>query len=134
MTTLVHAFLGVSMINGHDGLRAHAKKCGVNMDVLPDKTAVVFFSRNKMRIKVLCPNGVLSYLRAKQNRPFSLDALQEFPRAFSADESLDYDKALKMQLEKAFEKKGKSDPANFGLKNFKAPKLPRIVQAIAGHA
>lgn len=95
------------MVKQHDGLKAVAKKHKVDLDALPGESACVFISRDKCRIKVYSSNGVLSYLRAKTSRPFDLSALNEFPKAFNVDGSFDYNKAIKLRLEKVFQEKGR---------------------------
>ena len=102
----VEFFLGVNMCSQHDGLKKLAKKHKVDLDTLPARTACVFISRDRRRIKVYSANGVLSYLRAADYRPFDLSALDKFPEAFDAEGNLNYEKALRLRLEKEFAQKG----------------------------
>jgi hypothetical protein len=106
MIKLLEVFVGVSMTKQHDGLAALAKKYKVDLAKLPEGTGAVFISRDRCRMKVYCWNGVLSYIRAaSKSRPFSLDALSEFPKAFDANGAFSYEKALMLSLEKMFQKK-----------------------------
>lgn len=108
---LVEVFIGVNMSRQHDGLYAIAKKYGVDLGKLDVGSACVFIARDRCRIKVIAWNGVLSYLRTTdRRRPFSLDALDEFHKAFNVDGSFDYDKALRLNLEKVFTQKKLLDP------------------------
>lgn len=102
----VEFFLGVNMCAQHNGLKKLAKKYKIDIDTLPSNSACVFISRDRRRIKVYASNGVLSYLRASDYRPFDLSALNEFPKAFNTDGTLNYEKALRLRLEKEFSKKG----------------------------
>lgn len=103
---LVHVFTAVHMGKNHKGLSEVAKNKGVNLNKLKKTEACIFISRNRMRMKCFTSNGVLSYILAKENRPLSMDAIQDFPKAFSPDGKLNYDKALRIQLTKRFEKRG----------------------------
>lgn len=107
MIRAIEVFVGVNMSKQHDGLAQVAKKYKVDITKLPEGAACVFISRDKCRMKVISWNGVLSYIRTlNRSRPFSMDALREFPRAFNVDGTFDYNKALKLNLEKVFEAKG----------------------------
>jgi len=104
----IQVILGVDMRQGHPGLIKLAAKKGINLDALDPQTAVIFIARNKMRMKAYSHNGVLSYMRSTDSkRPFDLNAIDEFPKAFSKDGKMDYAKALRAKLEKELSKKGK---------------------------
>lgn len=102
----VHVFTAVDMRCGHDGLVEYAKSHKVNLREMEVGTACVFISRNRLRIKVFSFNGVLSYLKAQDYRPFDLNAIDEFPRAFEKDGTMNYTKALKARLQKVMSKRG----------------------------
>jgi hypothetical protein len=100
---VVHIFKEVDMRCGHEGLRAHAKRSGVNVDNIDG--VCVFVSRSRMLMKTYSANGVLSYLRAKEySRPIDIDALAQFPLAFSKDGRVDYTLALRKKLEKVLQR------------------------------
>lgn len=97
----VNVFLGIDMRMGHPGLIDLAKKNGVDLLNMEPQTACVFISRNKLRMKTFCYNGVLCYMRAMDiKRPFDLDSINEFPRAFDKNGQMNYAKALRATLEK----------------------------------
>lgn len=95
------------MRKSHDGLVSYAKQKRIDLTKLPDETACVFISSNRLRIKTYSYNHVLGYLKAPSYRPFDLTAIDEFPRAFNKDGLMDYNKALKARLEKELSKKGR---------------------------
>lgn len=102
-------FVGADMRQGHDGMMKHASKKGVNLKNLKDQHAVCFFSRDRYRMKLFTFNGIVCYLRRTElQRPFDLNAVDEFHRAFDKNGKLDYDKALKFRLEKFMAQRGKS--------------------------
>jgi len=103
----LHVFLGVDMRKSHDGLVNYAKSKRVDLTKLPEETACVFISSNRLRIKTYSYNHVLGYLKAPSYRPFDLSAIDEFPRAFNKDGLMDYNKALRAKLEKALARKGR---------------------------
>lgn len=97
----LHVFVGVDMRMGHLGLKKYASLHGVDLNNLPGLSAAIFISKDKMRIKSYSYNGVVSYLVQYDNkRPLDLDMINELPRAFSANGSFDYSKALRASLEK----------------------------------
>jgi hypothetical protein len=103
----LHVFLGVDMRKSHDGLILLAKNKKIDLTKLPDETAAVFISANKLRIKTYSYNHIVGYLRANSYRPFDLSAIDEFPRAFDKSGMMNYNKALKAALEKKLHTKGK---------------------------
>lgn len=110
----VHVFLAVDMRCGHDGLILHAKTAKVDLKEMTAGTACVFISRDRLRIKVYSFNGVLSYLKAPDYRPFDLNAIDEFPKAFDKDGTMDYSKALKARLIKVMSKRGALEEDHLG--------------------
>lgn len=97
----VNVFLDVDMRSGHQGLTIYAKKKGVDLRAMNNGHAVVFINRARNKMKCYSYNGVLSYYRSDDvKRPIDLTTIEMFPRAFSPDGSMDYNKALKASLEK----------------------------------
>lgn len=104
----VHIFTAVDMRSGHDGLALYAKNKGVKLIEMEEETACIFISRNRLRMKAYSYNGVVSYIRAPdRNRPFDLNAVDEFPKAFDKNGVMNYAKALKEKLRKVMAKSGK---------------------------
>lgn len=102
-------FLGADLRQGHEGLVDHAKKKGVKLRELPPQTGVVFFNRKMTGMKLYGSGGMLGYLRRDElQRPFDLEAVSEFHRCFDKNGELDYDKALKLRLEKFMAKRGQA--------------------------
>ena len=107
MVKVVHCFTAVDMRMGHTGLEAYAKTRKVHLNAMDEETACIFISRNRCRMKAYSYNGVVSYMRApSESRPFDLNAIDEFPRAFDKNGKMDYSRALKMSLEKMMALKG----------------------------
>lgn len=103
----LHVFTAVDMRSGHDGLVQYAKSKGVKLSELEVETACVFISRDRLRIKTYSYNGVVSYLKAPDaKRPFDLSAIDEFPKAFDKNGTMNYAKALKAKLTKVMASKG----------------------------
>ncbi len=103
---IIYLFEETDMRFGHDALKVMAKKKKVDLEKLPDKTAVFFISSDKRRMKAYSYNGVLSYIRQQEyHRPIDLAAISEFSKAFDAKGHFDYNKALKTRLEKALRRK-----------------------------
>lgn len=100
----VSVLLNVSMVGGHDALVRVAKSQGMNLEKLDTGCAVVFINRKREKMKVYSYNGVLSYMRSPEGRPFDLMAIDEFPKAFDANGRMDYPAALKLRIEKALQK------------------------------
>lgn len=96
----IEFFLGADMRCSHQGLILMAKTKGVHFDKLHEGDALIFVNGAKDRVKALSANGVLSYLNLEGKRKIDLAAIEELPKAFNRDGSLDYPKALKATLEK----------------------------------
>lgn len=97
----VNVFVGVDMRGQHGGLSKLAKSKGIDLRNLGVGEAVVFISRDRMRIKTVSYNGVLAYIKAADpKRPFDLSSINEFAKAFRPNGTMDYDKALKARLTK----------------------------------
>lgn len=95
----IKILLGADMRSGHPGLKKQALKMGFDIDTLKEGEAVVFINVSKDRMKAYSWNGVLSYVRfTEKNRAIDLNAIDEFPKAFSPDGSMDYRKALRASL------------------------------------
>lgn len=96
----VHVILGASMCGQHNSLEGQAKHNGVRLDNLKDGEAVVFINRKMDKMKAYSANKVISYVRFDdRRRGIDMAALNEIPKAFSADGVLDYPKALRLTLE-----------------------------------
>ena len=104
MSRVIQCFLGVNMIQGHDGLSKLAKGKGIDVKSLEPGNFVVFINNRKDRIKVYTANNVIAYLRMDSGK-IDLRTISEIPRPFNASGKIDYDKALKDALLKAFERK-----------------------------
>jgi hypothetical protein len=101
----VNIFVGVDMRGQHRGLSKLALEKGVDLRSLKDCEAVVFISRDRMRIKTVSYNGVLAFIKAAdRKRPFDLSSVDEFARAFNPDGTMDYAKALRSKLIKTLSK------------------------------
>ena len=97
----VHVFFGVDMRSMHNGLEKLCLKHKVNLRELATNEAVVFINRAKDRVKTYSYNGVISYIKFEDSsRPFNMDAIDEIPKAFKKDGTLNYPKALKAALER----------------------------------
>lgn len=97
----VSIFMGADLRAGHVGLRALAQKHRVQLSALGSGECVVFINRARNKIKSYSFNGVISYVRFDDaRRGVSIEALDELPRAFRSDGTLDYDRALRVSLEK----------------------------------
>jgi hypothetical protein len=107
----VHVVLGADLRGNHNVLEVQAKKHNLHLSRLRFGEAVLFINRKKDKLKSYSFNGVVSYIRFDDSgfdgsgrrgsrRGLDLDALNEIPRAFSPNGVLDYDKALKITLEK----------------------------------
>lgn len=111
----VHVFTAVDMRYGIDGLVAYAKSKGVKLKELEEETACIFISRDRRRMKAYSYNNVVSYMKAEdKQRPFDLNAVDEFPRAFDKSGTMSYAKALRTQLMKVMAKKGFLEEALLG--------------------
>jgi hypothetical protein len=95
-----YCFLNVHMGLSHEGLSKLARQKGLNPATLPAETVLVFINRSRDKLKILTPGGqVLGYLN-QRGRRIELAALQYIPQAFGNKTGFDYDKALKLHLEK----------------------------------
>lgn len=104
----VNIFLGCDLRSGYTGLRELLKKHKIAFDSLNPEEAYLFVNRAKTSVKVLSHNHVVSYLRSKDtNRPIDIEALNEIPKAFNNDGTIDYNKALKLSLEARLQRKGR---------------------------
>lgn len=104
----VNIFMGADLRSGYSGLRDLLKKNKIDFNNLNSEEAYIFVNRSKTSLKVLSYNHVVSYLRSEDtNRPFDMEALNEIPRAFKADGTIDYNKALKLSLEARLLKSGR---------------------------
>lgn len=104
---VLHVFTAVDMRSGHDGLVQYAKSKGIKLSEIGTETACIFISRDRTRMKAYSYNGVVSYMKAPdRTRPFDLSAIDEFPRAFNKNGTMDYAKALKAKLTKVMATKG----------------------------
>ncbi len=104
----VNLFLGADLRSGHPGLTKLAKSRGIVLKELRKGEAVIFVNSKKDKMKAFAWNGVLSYIRFDDaKRSIDLSALDEFPRAFNADGSMDYTRALKASLEKRLARPGR---------------------------
>jgi hypothetical protein len=96
----VRVFLGADMRGAHVGLAAQAARHQVSLSKLGPQEAVIFINRARDRLKSYSFNGVISYVHFTDKRAIDMAALNELPRAFNADGTLDYSKALRVALEK----------------------------------
>lgn len=98
----IHVFVGVDMRQSHLGLTKLASQNKIDLNTMQQDSAIVFISRDRMRMKAYSGNGVLSYLvSSDRKRPFDLQAIDEFPKAFDKNGTMNYEKALKERLKKA---------------------------------
>lgn len=97
----VHFFLGADLRSQHLGLIAIAKKANIDLLRLNAEEAVIFINSAKNKIKSFSYNGVVSYIKFDDpKRGIDMDALNEIPKAFDKNGTLNYTKALKASLEK----------------------------------
>lgn len=102
----VHFVLGADLRGGHLGLAAQAKSHNIKLQELNDMEAVVFINAAKNKMKAYSWNGVISYVKFDDpKRPLNLMSLDEIPRAFNRDGTMNYKKALKSSLEKMLKQK-----------------------------
>lgn len=97
---IIQCFLNTSMINGHDGLTAIAKKAGIKVSSITPGSYVVFVNAAQDRIKVFAANNVVAYVRLGRGRKVDLRVIREIPQVFSGA-SINYDEALEKVVTKA---------------------------------
>lgn len=106
----VHCILGADLRCSHEGLKIQARSRGISLKSLMPGEAIVFINHAKNKMKAYSYNGVVSYIRFDDpKRGIDLNALDEFPKAFRPDGTMDYEKALRASLktrlkEKKFDK------------------------------
>lgn len=97
----VKVITGADLRAMHPGLKKLAARFDIDLGNLKDGEAVLFINRAKDKLKSYSSNGVVSYVRFDdKKRSIDMDALNEIPRSFNSDGSLDYNRALKSALTK----------------------------------
>lgn len=97
----VNVFLGADMRLGHEGLIEYAASRKIKVESLKPGEAIVFINAKRDRMKSFSWNKVVSFVRSADiNRPIDLETMDYLAQAFSPDGVMDYNKALRMKLEK----------------------------------
>ena len=93
---IIRVFLNVSMINGHDGLHAVAKKEKVDLGKLEPGELVIFLNERADKLKVYGANDVYAYYRSPKGR-LQAEMIQNIPKSFSGGR-INFDEAVKTAL------------------------------------
>ncbi len=107
MSGILRVFLNANLRSGHDGLTELAKEHGIKTDKIEPGSFVVFVNSQKNKIKVYAANDVIAYCRLPQGRVVNMNTIRELPHVFNG-RAIDYDKALKLAVEKQLLIKTKS--------------------------
>lgn len=96
----VNFVLGADLRSGHRGLRKQASTLRIDLGALPAGSAVVFINRARTMLKAYSYNGAVTHIRFDEGerRGIDMNALQEIPRSFAPDGTLDYTKAMRVSL------------------------------------
>src|SRR4051794_35646980 len=103
---VIQCFMNVNMGNGHDGLKAIARRgANINADEMGPGEYLVFINRKREKIKVLCTGGegtqkTLVFAYARYKHAIDLNAIQFIPHAFQGG-NFNFDRALQLALETA---------------------------------
>lgn len=105
---IIAAISNVNMGKGHEALFLIAKRLGVNLGTLPEKSLVIFINRARDKMKILESSGVvLGYIRMPNGEKLPLGAIQYLPQAFSANGRVDVDGAVKLFIQAKLKVRGK---------------------------
>jgi hypothetical protein len=108
---VLHIFPNVNLQNGHDGLRAYAKKSyKINVDDLQVGQFAIFINRAFTAVKVFAANNVLVHYKHPKKHMLNYKALKLIPEFFEGQD-IGYTKALRQVIKEEyphlFEGKGK---------------------------
>lgn len=99
MNKIIRVFLNVDMRNQHNGLTRVAANESVDLLKIKPHEHVIFINTRKNKLKMFSTNGVLSYVMAKEGM-LNLAMIEQIPRCFNQDSTLDWNKAQRLALEK----------------------------------
>lgn len=102
---LIQAFKDIDMRLSFDGLAEITKKAGINMETLKPGEYVAFFNTARTYLKIATSNNVIASRRMPHGRFYDLTCIRGVVEAFQNTGSIDYDKVLKVKLEKMLESK-----------------------------
>lgn len=102
MNKIVRFFPEVDMRNGHDGLRALARKEGVNVDSLGAGEYALFLNRSQRMVKMFASGNVIAFL--KHSKKLDPRTIALIPRYFNGAK-INYNAALEAVLKKEFSRK-----------------------------
>lgn len=97
------AFLDVSMNCQHRGLTKVAKRGGVNVHDLKPGEFVLFVNARFDKMKLFATQNIIIYIAAPKGRKVSQKFLEELPKIFDTNATLNYDEALQPVLKKYLE-------------------------------
>lgn len=103
INSVVKVFLDTDMRLQHKGLREIASSKKINLSNLDIGEHVIFINTKLNRIKMWSRGNIISYLYKEKGR-IDLQYIGEIPKAFDAHGKVDFDKAVRINLEKRLAK------------------------------
>lgn len=101
MNRIIRVFLNVDMRNQHTGLTNVALRENISLKKLKLNEHVIFINNKKNRLKMFSSNGLLSYLKSDKGA-LNLNLIEQIPRCFNENETINWTKAQRLALEKQF--------------------------------
>ena len=103
MNEIVRLFLDTDMRLSFQGLKKRALSDKVDLSKLKTHEHVVFINARKDRVKLLSPNGVMSYLW-KSDGAIDVGSIGQIAKTFSRTGKINVDASIKTELERKLKK------------------------------